>query len=331
MMIFHTFLKEEAMMINWSAEQFKAIYDEGKDILVNAGAGSGKTAVLTQRLLQKIEAGVKLDELIVLTFTTLAASEMKERLRTKLKESKSPFSQEALLYIDQANIQTFDAFVNELVRKYHYLLNINSQINVVDQITFKMISLDLLNEIFNQLYQEENPSFLTLLYQYTTKDDEVLKYNLIELYHKIVLFPNYQKILMNNEEYFSEKFIVKILNELYKLLQEKTAQIENKIQSLHNYTASISLKTHYEGLVELGQRLKSATSYDDYFFLTTYQFAKLPSKVEYEEEKEPYRTIYEEIKTQIASMKELFVYESSKNLRQLYLTTKPCVMQRKLY
>lgn len=325
MMIFHTFLKEEAMMINWSAEQFKAIYDEGKDILVNAGAGSGKTAVLTQRLLQKIEAGVKLDELIVLTFTTLAASEMKERLRTKLKESKSPFSQEALLYIDQANIQTFDAFVNELVRKYHYLLNINSQINVVDQITFKMISLDLLNEIFNQLYQEENPSFLTLLYQYTTKDDEVLKHNLIELYHKIVLFPNYQKILMNNEEYFSEKFIVKILNELYKLLQEKTAQIENKIQSLHNYTASISLKTHYEGLVELGQRLKSATSYDDYFFLTTYQFAKLPSKVEYEEEKEPYRTIYEEIKTQIASMKELFAYESSKNLRQLYLTTKPCV------
>ena len=234
MMIFHTFLKEEAMMTNWSAEQFKAIYDEGKDILVNAGAGSGKTAVLTQRLLQKIEAGVKLDELIVLTFTTLAASEMKERLRTKLKESKSPFSQEALLYIDQANIQTFDAFVNELVRKYHYLLNINSQINVVDQITFKMISLDLLNEIFNQLYQEENPSFLTLLYQYTTKDDEVLKHNLIELYHKIVLFPNYQKILMNNEEYFSEKFIVKILNELYKLLQEKTAQIENKIQSLHN-------------------------------------------------------------------------------------------------
>ena len=79
------------MMINWSAEQFKAIYDEGKDILVNAGAGSGKTAVLTQRLLQKIEAGVKLDELIVLTFTTLAASEMKERLRTKLKESKKSF------------------------------------------------------------------------------------------------------------------------------------------------------------------------------------------------------------------------------------------------
>lgn len=136
-----------------------------------------------------------------------------------------------MLYIDQANIQTFDAFVNELVRKYHYLFNINSQINVVDQITFKMISLDLLNEIFNQLYQEENPSFLTLLYQYTTKDDEVLKYNLIELYHKIVLFPNYQKILMNNEEYFSEKFIVKILNELYKLLQEKQHRL--KIKSNH--------------------------------------------------------------------------------------------------
>ena len=67
------------MKTNWSTEQLKAIYDNGKDILVNAGAGSGKTAVLAERLLQKIEAGVKLDELIVLTFTTLAAGEMKER------------------------------------------------------------------------------------------------------------------------------------------------------------------------------------------------------------------------------------------------------------
>lgn len=313
------------MKTNWSTEQLKAIYDNGKDILVNAGAGSGKTAVLTERLLQKIEAGVKLDELIVLTFTTLAAGEMKERLRKKLKESKNPFSQDALLYIDQANIQTFDAFVNELVRKYHYLLNMNNQINVVDNITFKMISLDLLNEIFNQFYQEENPTFFSLLNQYTTKDDEILKNNLIELYNKIVLFPNYQNILNHYEEYFSEQFVTKMLDDFNQILKDKAIQIESKIKLLNNYTASFSLKKHYDELLELCQKLKKANTYDDYLFLTTYKFTKLPSKVEYEEEKEPYKKIYGEIKTQIESMQELLIYENAKNLINLYLTTKPCV------
>ena len=69
------------MAMKWSEEQTRAIFDSGKTILVNAGAGSGKTAVLTERLLQKVNAGVHLSQLIVLTFTRLAAKEMKDRLR----------------------------------------------------------------------------------------------------------------------------------------------------------------------------------------------------------------------------------------------------------
>ena len=124
--------------IKWSDEQLLAIDEKDKTILVNAGAGSGKTAVLTERLLRKVKAGTHLKNLIVLTFTKLAASEMKERLRKVLIEASENDEKikEELDYIDQANIQTIDAFTSELVKKYHYLLDIPANINIIDEATF---------------------------------------------------------------------------------------------------------------------------------------------------------------------------------------------------
>ena len=69
----------------WTDEQWDAITDDGKNILVSAGAGSGKTAVLSERVLIKLKEGIPLKSLIILTFTKAAAAEMKERIRSKLK------------------------------------------------------------------------------------------------------------------------------------------------------------------------------------------------------------------------------------------------------
>ena len=70
----------------WTEEQEKAIYAGGTNLLISAGAGSGKTAVLTERILEKLKQGLSLKNLIVLTFTNAAAFEMKERVRKKIKE-----------------------------------------------------------------------------------------------------------------------------------------------------------------------------------------------------------------------------------------------------
>lgn len=69
-----------------------------------------------------------------------------------------------------------------------------------------------------------------------------LKNNLIELYNKIVLFPNYQNILNHYEEYFSEQFVTKMLDDFNQILKDKAIQIESEIKLLNNYTASFSLK-----------------------------------------------------------------------------------------
>ena len=75
--------------IKWSPEQELAINEEGKNIIVSAGAGSGKTAVLSERVLRKLKNGVHINELLVLTFTNAAAAEMKERIRKKILKEDS--------------------------------------------------------------------------------------------------------------------------------------------------------------------------------------------------------------------------------------------------
>ena len=65
----------------WTADQEKALNEGGKNIIVSAGAGSGKTAVLTERVITKLKKGININELLILTFTNAAAMEMKDRIR----------------------------------------------------------------------------------------------------------------------------------------------------------------------------------------------------------------------------------------------------------
>ena len=70
-------------MPKWTKEQEKAINEYGQNIIVSAGAGSGKTAVLSERVITKLKQKISLDNLLILTFTNAAAAEMKERIRKK--------------------------------------------------------------------------------------------------------------------------------------------------------------------------------------------------------------------------------------------------------
>ena len=102
-------------MPKFTEEQQQAIDLEGKNILVSAGAGSGKTAVLTERVLRKIKQGVSISQLLILTFTNKAALEMKERIRKKLQ---AEYLADQLDLLDSSYITTFDAFSLTVVKKY---------------------------------------------------------------------------------------------------------------------------------------------------------------------------------------------------------------------
>ena len=161
-------------MPKWTDEQLEAINKEGCNIIVSAGAGSGKTAVLTERVITKIKKGVSIDNLLILTFTKAAAGEMKERIRKAIQKENMV---EQLKLLDCAYITTFDSFALSVVKKYHYLINVSPNINIGNENIFLIEKNNILDDIFEGLYKIRDPKFLKMINDLCVKDDlEIRKY-----------------------------------------------------------------------------------------------------------------------------------------------------------
>ena len=114
--------------MKWTPNQDKAINLDNTNIIVSAGAGSGKTAVLTERVLRKLKEGIHINELLVLTFTNAAAESMKNRIKDKLRKEKE--LKEELDLLDSAYITTFDSYALSIVKTYHDYLNIEKDVKI---------------------------------------------------------------------------------------------------------------------------------------------------------------------------------------------------------
>lgn len=165
----------------WTDEQWQAIVTSGNNMIVSAGAGSGKTAVLTERVIYKLKQGVSIKDIIVLTFTNAAAKEMKERIRNRIKNEEMLLDN--LPFLDRATITTFDAYSLSIVKKYHYLLNLKKDIKIIDTIFLKIEKRKILDQIFLEMYEKE--SFQTFIGLFTNKDDESIKNKIEEIHNKI--------------------------------------------------------------------------------------------------------------------------------------------------
>ena len=158
------------MATRWTEEQLEAINSEGENIIVSAGAGSGKTAVLSERVLRKLNSGVNIDELLILTFTKAAAFEMKERIRKKIKQNNS--LSEQLNRIDSAYITTFDSYALSIVKRFHYILNVSKNVSIIESSVINIKKEEILKNIFDEYYLKEDTKFLKLISDFCLKDDK---------------------------------------------------------------------------------------------------------------------------------------------------------------
>ncbi len=177
-------------MPKWTNEQQLAIKHEGENIIVSAGAGSGKTAVLSERVLRKLKSGVGIKQLLILTFTKAAAAEMRERIRANIKKNPDLASQ--LLELDGAYITTFDSYSLSLVKKYHYLLNVSKNIQIGEASVFTIRENEFLDEILMRRYENPTSDFTKLIYDFCTKDDDSLKKSILKINHALDL--RYDKV-----------------------------------------------------------------------------------------------------------------------------------------
>ena len=204
----------------WTADQEKAINECGKNIIVSAGAGSGKTAVLTERVITKLKKGININELLILTFTNAAAMEMKDRIREAITKDESLHSQ--LDLIDGSYITTFDSFALSIVKKYHYLLNIPKDISILDNEIAKNIKTTFLDEVFETLYEQKDTDFLKMVNDLTVKDDTPLRREILSLNELLERLPEKEEYLNNYvNNFYNEKNIESIVKNFYELINKK--------------------------------------------------------------------------------------------------------------
>ena len=223
----------------WTPEQQLAIDKTNTNIIVSAGAGSGKTAVLTARTMRILNSGTHVNELLILTFTKAAAGEMKERIRKSIKKGipDNPDLAKELELIDQAYITTFDSFALSVVKKYHYLLNISNDIGISDASIIDMQKVKIMDQIFDKHYENPNEQFNKLIYDFCVKDDSDLKEYILKIATKIDAFPDREEYLKNYmDKFFSPDYINECINEYEVLLKQKINEIDKLSYKLSMYT-----------------------------------------------------------------------------------------------
>ena len=160
------------MSLELTNGQKAAIKEYGKNIIVSAGAGSGKTFVLTERVIYFIkEHGFRLSDFLILTFTNLAAGEMKDRIRKKLKSNNLPDA----AFVDTSDICTFDSYALALVKKYHFLLGVSANISIVDSNIISVRKRTIINDLFEEMYKLKDTEFLNLIDRFCFNDDEEIR------------------------------------------------------------------------------------------------------------------------------------------------------------
>jgi ATP-dependent helicase/nuclease subunit A len=164
------------MTQKWTEKQNRAIVSRGKSLMVSAAAGSGKTAVMVERIKRLVLSGeCSVDRMLVVTFTDAAASEMKQRIEAALTDSikdpanasKGEYLRRQLDLLPMANISTFHSFSLEVIRKFFFVIGCEPNMKILDDPTKAMLREKAMDEMFEEKYESGDPAFYALLDKFT--------------------------------------------------------------------------------------------------------------------------------------------------------------------
>ena len=241
-------------MSNFTENQSLAIKKDGTNIIVSAGAGSGKTTVLTARVIRKIEEGVDINKLLILTFTNEAAFNMKKKIREELTKKDL---KEALDYLDQAYITTFDSYALSMVKKYHYLLNVSKNISIIDSSIMDNQRKAIIDDIFDNMYG--NDKFNSFIDKFTVKDDKDIKSAILSMNKLLDLRydkDEYLKDYINN--YYNDNYINQLIDKYINFIILKKNNIAELIDNISNIDGNYGSK-----LYELYKPIIDSNTFED--------------------------------------------------------------------
>lgn len=184
----------------YTQSQRQVIEGRNRDMLVSASAGTGKTTVMIERIAQLLQSEADISEIVVVTFTNLAAAEMKNRLATKLaakRDDKRIIDQ--LERIDSANICTLHSFCGELLRNYFYVADIDPSYTILDSNLAANLCKSAMDEVFAQYFNEQDEVFKQTYQIFATNRQQSNFYNvLFQLY-------NFSRCIADFDSWYRDK------------------------------------------------------------------------------------------------------------------------------
>lgn len=302
-------------MSKWTTDQLKAIELEGNNIIVSAGAGSGKTAVLTERVIRKLKSGININELLILTFTKAAANEMKERIRKAIK--KNIDLKEQLDKIDSSYITTFDSFSLSVLKKYHYILNLSPSISICESSVISLKKEELMEEVFTELYEENNSNFSKLVQDFSLKDDLELRNNILNLNSKLEMRYDKNNYLEQYlKKFYDDDFINSSINKYEEILIEKIKEINLQIDLL-----SETIDSDY--INKLTETISLLLNSKNYNSIKKYCNVKLP--ILPKNSSDETKNIKKEITKNLTELEKMCKYEDVECIKKEIILTKPYV------
>lgn len=299
----------------FTKEQQQAIDQEGMNIIVSAGAGSGKTAVLTERVIRKLKQGVDVDRLLVLTFTNEAAGEMKSRIRSAIIENKLD---KQLALLDSSYITTFDSYAYQIVKKYHYLLNVSPNVSIIDSNIITIYKYKIINEIFEKKYQNNEENFCKLINDFCLKDDKSLKEYIIKLSNSLDLLLDKDAYIKNYQNtFFQEENLNKLISEYIKLIFQKISELKEIYNDFSSYITD-NLKNKLD---EYFNCLFEGTNYMDFI---PFKQATSPRFIGVDELG---ISLKEELKNKINELKDFLRYEDEVEIKNSLLNTESYITE----
>lgn len=201
------------MSVKWTKNQQLAIDARGGDVLVSAAAGSGKTAVLVERVLRMLTDPVNpvsIDRLLIVTYTRAAAAQLKDRISAKLSElilanPDNRFYRRQLVLLSRAHISTVDSFCSDICREFFHELDIPRDYKIAEQGQLSVLSAAALEETLNELYEEKNPDFYELVRCFSnSKSDRLLGENVLKFYEFLRSHPFFDLWLDEKLSYYTD-------------------------------------------------------------------------------------------------------------------------------
>ncbi len=333
------------MGVTFTPEQQKVIELRNRNILVSAAAGSGKTAVLVERIITRLtkdEKPIDVDQLLIMTYTEAAAAEMKERIRTAIEKEleESPDNihlQRQATLIHSAQVTTIHSFCLSVIRDYFHVIDLDPGFRIAEEGELKLLKHDVVGELLENYYEEGSPQFQEFVECFASgRDDRKLEELILQLYEFSRSYPNPKKWLwecVKQYEFGSVQALVQsdlvehVMHTIRYYLEDLKQTIALGLRACDAEDGPYMYRGTLEADLQTVEKISVAEDFQNMFaVISNVKWARLApnrDKSISEELVSYVKGVREEIKKTVALLSEQYFFDKPEELYEDMLSAKP--------